>query len=121
ALVRRRRVAGFLRRLIDFLLRFRLDRCDRILRDADFEQALAAAGERILTEPLLDLFVRPILAGIGPRVAAVTVGLRLDQARAAAAAGDVERARCGLVNDLDVVAVDQDRLEPVRARAVRGR
>src|SRR5690606_40399260 len=40
---------------------------------------------------------------------------------AAAAPGDVERAGRGLIDDVDVVTVDQDRLEAVGARAIGGR
>src|SRR5690606_25703718 len=120
ALVRRRRIARFLRRLIDLSLRVGLDLRERIFRYAGVEEPLAVTGDRVLAEPLLDLLVRPVLAGIGPRVAAVAGGLGLDQARSAAAPRDIERAHRGLVDDVDIVAVDQDRLEPVRARAVRG-
>src|SRR5690606_933704 len=112
-LVRRRRVARLLGRLVDLPLRFGLDRDERVLADAEVEQPFPVTRNRVLAEPLLDLFVRPVLAGIGARVAAVAIRLGLDQARAAAAARGVERADRGLVDDVDVVAVDQDRLEAV--------
>ena len=42
----------------------------------------AVDGERVVGLPGLDLARRPVLAGVGPRVAAVPVGQRLDQRRA---------------------------------------
>src|SRR5690606_13114879 len=121
ALVRRRRAPRLLGRLVDLTLRLGLDRYDRLLVDAEVEQPLPIAGDRILREPLFDLVLGPILAGIGARVAAVTIRLGLDETRAAAPSGGVERAQRGRVDDVDVVAVDEDRLEAVRARSIRGR
>src|SRR5690606_29088454 len=72
-LVRRRRVASLLGRLVDLLLRFGFDRDERILADAEVEQPLPVTRNRILREPLLDFVVRPVLAGIGAGVAAVAV------------------------------------------------
>src|SRR5690606_39575895 len=69
-LVRRRRVARLLGRLVDLPLRFGLDRDERVLADAEVEQPFPVTRNRVLAEPLLDLFVRPVLAGIGARVAA---------------------------------------------------
>ena len=61
-----------------------------------------------------DLVVGPVFAGVGARVAAVPVGLGLDQRGPPPVAGAVEHAQRGEVDGVDVVAVDEDALEPVR-------
>ena len=51
-------------------------------------------------------------------MSAVSVRLGLDEARTAAAAREVEGALRRSVDDIDIVAVDEHWLEPVRASAV---
>ena len=52
-------------------------------RDAGLEQPLSLRGDRVAGQPGLDLFLRPVRARIGARMAAVAVGHRLDERRAA--------------------------------------
>ena len=77
--------------------------------------------DRVARLPRLDLVVRPVLAGIGPGVAAVAVRQRLDERRTVAGARPVDRPGRDRVDRLDVVAVDDDRLEAVGGGPVRRR
>ena len=87
-------------------------------RHAELAQLLGGAVERVVALVLFDLLavaVRP--AGVGHGVAAVAVGHRLDDGRAAVLAGRVEQLG-DRVADLDqVVAVDALAVHPVGARA----
>src|SRR5690606_16946548 len=103
---RRRRVTRGLRRLVDLGLRFLVDAVQLGLADAHLQEPLAVTRNRVFLEPFLNLFVGAVLARVGARMAAVAVGLRLDEARAAALARELERALCRAVDDVDVVAVD---------------
>ena len=78
------------------------------------------AGIGIARLPGGDLLVRSVLAGVGSRVAAVAVGQGLDERRPLAGTGARDRRRRDVVDRLDVVAVDDDRLQAVGARPVRG-
>ena len=69
-------------------------------------EALARQDERVAQQPRRDLRLRPVGAGIVARVAAVPVGLGLDERRAAAAAGTLDRLRRDRAHRGDVVAVD---------------
>ena len=56
----------------------------------------------------------PVLGRVGPGVAAIAVGLHLQQARAAAGARTLERLAHGRVHDIHVLAVDDDAGHAVR-------
>src|SRR6185369_4214984 len=98
-----------------------VDRVQRGFVDATCNEPRALGGDGVAGLPRLDLLVRPVLAGIGAGVAAVAVGDGLDERRALAGPGPRDHPPRPLVDRLDVVAVDDDRLKPVRGGAVRGR
>src|SRR5215472_5948345 len=88
--------------------------------DAAAGQDRPVGRQRIPGQPLPDLRVGPVLARVGTRVAAVPVGERLDERRAAALPGPAERGLGHLVDRLHVVAVHHHRVEAVGGGPVRG-
>src|SRR5690606_9608177 len=78
------------------------------------EQPLVVQGEGVALQPGVDLLFGTVLAGVGPRVAAVAVRDRLDQGRTATGARRLDEAPGGVVDLVGVVAVDDEPPEPVR-------
>ena len=105
----------------DRVVRLGLDGVERRRVDAGRLEPRPVGRDRVARLPGRDLVVRPVLARVGPRVAAVAVGQRLDERRPVAGARPVDGRPRDLVDRVDVVAVDEDRLEAVGGRPVRGR
>src|SRR5262249_37890758 len=117
---RRRRGLALLRRLIDTAPHVGLDRCDRLLADAELPQPLAIKLDRIALLPLLEFALGAIFRGLGARMAAVAIGHALDQRGAAARTRPGISGGSGAVDDVGVIAVDDDALEPVSRGAIGG-
>ncbi len=96
-------------------MRLRLDGVELGGRDARLLEPRPVGRDRVARLPGGDLLVGPVLAGVGPRVAAVAVGERLDERRAVARPCPVDGRLAGQVDRVDVVPVDDDRLEAVGA------
>ena len=98
--------------------RLLFDALDRSGGDAEIEEALAVGLDRIALHPGFELAGRAVFRGVGARMAAVAIGHALDQRGALAGAGAaIGRAR-GAIDDVGVVAVDDDALEPIGCGAV---
>gem|GEM_PF-4066045 len=95
-----------------------LDRVEDGRVDAAGGQDLTVGRQRVPGQPLSDLSVGAVLARIGAGMAAVPVGERLDERRAAAIPGPAERGQRHFVDRLHIVAVHHHRVEPVGGGAV---
>ncbi len=80
-------------------------------------EALAIDLDRVVFLPLFELAVGTIFGRVGARVAAVAIGQALDQRGALAGPRPCEGLLRGAVDDVGVVAVDDDALEAVGAMA----
>ena len=89
-----------------------LDRRERLLGGAECGQPRPVGRDRVAPVPGLDLARRPVLRRIGPRVAAMAIGERLDQRGPAAAARGLTKRPGLCADELGVVAVDEDRRRP---------
>ena len=81
-------------------------------------EALACQHERVAQQPRRDLRLGAVGAGIVARVAAVPVGLGLDERRAPAAAGTRDRVGRDRAHRCDVVAVHDDAGNAIRGGAL---
>ena len=77
-------------------------------------------GDRVALQPGLHLLGGPVGAGIGPAVAPLPVGQGLDEGGALGGPGPGERVGRRHVHRVGVVAVDDDRVEPVGRGPARG-
>ena len=75
--------------------------------DAELQESLVVTGDGVLRHPLGDFLVGTVLAGVGPRVAAVAIRERLDHARSFTGARAFDRSRRDLEDGVGVIAVDQ--------------
>ena len=91
------------------------------LGDAGLHQPRPMRRNRIPRQPGLDLLLRPIGTGVGARVAAVAIRHGLDQRRTLAGARPLDGGDRHRMDRLDVVAVDDQRLQAVGRGAVRRR
>src|SRR3954470_3200066 len=117
--LRERRLDGGRGDLPDLVVDLLLERIERGLLDAvALHQPAAAHQQRIARAPLVELAGFAIAPGVAARVPDEAVGHRLDELRALAAARALDRFGGGLAHLPHVVAVDGDRRDAERGRAV---
>lgn len=115
-LVRGRRVIGELHGVLDLDADVILECVQLGLGEADVEQTLAAAVERIAPLPLLDLVLGAVEARITHRVTAEPVGHDLDECGLAGGARSLDRLGDPALDLDDIVAI-----EPVARHAMADR
>src|SRR3954447_24040905 len=99
-------LVGELHRLLDLLCDLLLDGDDVLLVHLRPHEQVASVRDRIALLPLLDLFLRPVEAGVGHGVTAKAVGDDLDQRRDRFVAGPADCLANALAHADDVVAVE---------------
>ena len=73
---------------------------------------------RIALQPFLELAWRPVFGGIGARMARMAIGKALDERGAAPFARLLKRRERSPIDDIGVVAIDDDALKTVGRRAI---
>src|SRR4051812_33434837 len=114
-----RRLDGGCRDLADLVVDLLLERVEPGLVDAvALDQPAAPDQQRIARAPLVELTGLAVAPRIAARVPDEAIRHRLDELRALAAPRPLDRLGRDLAHLPDVVAVDRDRRDPERRRAV---
>jgi hypothetical protein len=107
--------------VVDLLAHLGVDAGDCLLAHAKLLEPFAVDLDRIALLPALQLTLRPVLGGIGARMATMAIGQTFDQRRPLACTGLRKGFLRLAIDRVSVVAVDDDFLKAVGRGAIAGR